>query len=94
MPNYHLFASCGIDKANDVMASPKSINPKKKKIDLDLLYRRTGCRSIKTLLSANQADVWNDTTVNVTTDLISTSDHHIATIKKRLEICLRNQILI
>ena len=41
-----------------------------------------GCRNIKTLLSANQAELWKDTTVVITNDIISENDHHIATIRK------------
>ena len=51
MPNYHLFASAGIDKTQDIKPNTSA---NKKKVDLDLLYRRMGNRSIKTLLSANQ----------------------------------------
>ena len=41
-----------------------------------------GCSNIKTLLSANQAELWEDTTVVISNDIISENDHHIATIKK------------
>jgi len=54
----------------------------KKKICLDLIYQRMGCRSIKTLLSSYQAEVWNDVEIIMKNDIISTSDHDIATIRK------------
>ena len=79
LPNYHLFASCGVAKNNK---SAKTGQPKKKRIPLDTLYKRMGLRSIKTLLSANQAELWNDSEINIIPDLISTSDHNIATIRK------------
>ena len=40
-------------------------------------------RSIKTLLSANQAQVWDDVEVILNNDIISTSNHNKATIKKK-----------
>ena len=80
LPNYHLFALTA-------SFTPSYLNTfsckNKQKIELDLLYRRLGCRSIKTLLSANQADLWDDSTIVVRTDLISSSNHDIATIRKR-----------
>ena len=87
MPNYHLFASNTIDLNANINKLEHNSKTKEentpKSIDLDLLYRQFGCRSIKTLLSANQSDVWKDVTINVNADLISTSDHHIATIRKK-----------
>ena len=80
MPNYHLFASASSDKNPELTPTT---DVKKKKVDLDLLYKRMGCRSIKTLLSSNQAGIWKDVEINVGFDVISTSDHHIATIRKR-----------
>ena len=41
-----------------------------------------GCRNIKTLLSANQDDIWKDTSIVISHDLILENDHHIATIQK------------
>ena len=41
-----------------------------------------GCRNIKTLLSANQAELWKDTTAIISNDIVSENDHHIATIRK------------
>ena len=81
MPNYHLFASA----ANTSQSSPliATHHKNKQKIELDILYRRLGCRSIKTLLSANQDDLWDDSSIIIRTDLISSSDHDIATIRKR-----------
>ena len=80
LPNYHLFAS-------GATSSPSYMNTfsrkNKQKIELDLLYRRLGCRSIKTLLSANHADLWDDSTIVVHAHLLSSSDHDIATIRKR-----------
>ena len=46
------------------------------------MYNRMGCRSIQTLLSANEDSVWDDTTIHVNNDLISMSDHDIARIRK------------
>jgi len=80
MPNYHLFASQVKDGDNTLHKKKSSNN--KQSINLDLLYRRLGCRSVKTLLSANQADVWDDSYITVQNDIISASDHHIATIRK------------
>ena len=78
MPNYHLFASSAKSKIpKDIITSTT-----KTKILLELLYMRMGCRNIKTLLSANQAELWKDTTVVISNDIISENDHHIATIKK------------
>ena len=42
-----------------------------------------GCRSKKTLLSANQAQIWDDVEVILKNDIISTSNHNINTIRKR-----------
>ena len=40
------------------------------------------CRNVKTLLSANQSDVWNDMSVRIAPDIISATDHQIATIRR------------
>ena len=80
MPNYHLFASSASANPNKSTPPQKS---NKKKISLDLLYQRMGCRSIKTLLPANQEQIWDDVEVILKNDIISTSDHNIATIRKR-----------
>ena len=80
MPNYHLFASSANVKSTNLKQKSRQ---QKKSIELDKLYRRLGSRSIKTLLSANQADVWQDQSIIVRNDVISTSDHHIATIRKK-----------
>ena len=80
MPNYHVFASSASDTNNKLIKKEKT---DKKKICLDLIYQRMGCRSIKTLLSSNQAEVWNDVEIIMKNDIISTSDHDIATIRKR-----------
>ena len=80
MPNYHLFASSASANENQLIKREKK---NKKKISLDLIYQRMGCRSIKTLLSANQAEIWNDVEIIMKNDIISTSDHDIATIRKR-----------
>ena len=42
-----------------------------------------GCRSVKTLLSANQEELWDDIQLKIAPDLISDSDHHVATIRKK-----------
>ena len=42
-----------------------------------------GCRSIKILLSTNQAQIWDDVEVILKNDIISTSNHNINTIRKR-----------
>ena len=79
LPNYHLFASQAT--INDNMRKKKTSN--KKKVGIDILYKRLGHRSIKTLLSANKDEVWNDVELQLQPDIISTSDHHIATIRKK-----------
>jgi len=81
MPNYHLFAS-QVKDGDNTLHKKKSPN-NKHSIHLDLLYRRLECISVKTLLSANKADVWDDSYITVQNDIISTSDHHIATIHKQ-----------
>ena len=78
MPNYHLFAS----SAKSTIPTDIRTSPNKIKIPLELLYMRMGCRNIKTLLSANQAELWKDTTIVISNDIISENDHHIATIRK------------
>ena len=80
MPNYHLFASLAKSSDNVLKRKAKS---NKKKIELDLLYQRLGCQSIKILLLANQAELWKDSEIIISNDLISTSDHNIATIQKQ-----------
>ena len=47
------------------------------------MYKRLGHRSIKTLLSSNKDEIWDDTEIKLQNDLVSTSDHYIATIQKR-----------
>ena len=80
MTNYHPFASAAMPKPSSTSAiSAKN----KQKIDLDILYRRLGFRSIKSLLSANQADLWHDSMIVVRTYFISSSNHDIATIRNR-----------
>ena len=83
MPNYHLFASSALSTRNNPI---KLTTIKKQETDLDLLYWCLGCRSIKTLLSANRENLWEDSNIIVRNDLISTSDHHIATICKKNRI--------
>ena len=53
---------------------------------MDLLYQCLGCRSIKTLLLANQANLWANASIIVRNDLILTSDHDIVTIHKQNHI--------
>ena len=80
MPNYHLFASSARTKQNTqtILASTMKIN-----FPLELFYMRTGCRSIKTLLSANQENLWQDVNIIIKNDIISDTDHHIETIRKK-----------
>ena len=89
MPNYHLFTSNTVELNTDIDKLEQDLNTKEKNqlqsIDLDLAYRIFWCESAKTLLSASQFNIWKDATMNVNADLISTSDHHIATIRKKIE---------
>ena len=41
-----------------------------------------GCRNIKTLLSANQEDIWKHITIVISNDIISENDQHTVTIRK------------
>ena len=50
---------------------------------MDLLYKRFGLRSLRTLLSCNEADLWDDVEMYSSPDIISQDDHHIATIRKK-----------
>ena len=80
MPNYHLFASSARTKRNTqtILASTTKTN-----VQLELLYMRTGCRNIKTLLSVNQENLLQDVNIIINNDIISETNHHIATIHKR-----------
>ena len=77
MPNYHLFTLYASQQCKLTVIS----YPQKSKIDLDLRYQRLVCRSIKTLLLANQANLWANASIIVHNDLILTSDHNIVTIR-------------
>ena len=78
MPNYHLFASTASIKLQKTTNMEKN----KSNIPLELLYMRIGCGSIKTLISANTENLWNDINVTLTHDIISETNHHNATIRK------------
>ena len=80
MPNYHLFASSVRIKPNKytIFASTTKIN-----VTLEFLYMRTGCRNIKTLLSANQENSWQDIIIIINNDIVSDTNHHIETIRKK-----------
>ena len=82
MPNYHLLASSA--RTNQKMQNTKAIitSTNKTNIPLKLLYMWTDCRSIKKLLSANQENLWQDVNIIINNDIISDSNHHIATIRK------------
>ena len=83
MPNYHLFASSAYTKQTMKQNKKQQImSTKKINVPLELLYMRTGCRNIKTLLSANQENLWEDINVILNNDIISNTNHHIATIRK------------
>ena len=81
LPNNHLFASQAVAERKVIKLRKTERN--NKEIGLDLFYKRLGHRSIKTFLSANKDDIWDNTEIKLQNDLVSTSDHYIATIQKR-----------
>ena len=76
-----------LHKQNQTQRSKKQkkhiTSTKKNNIPVELLYKRTGFRNIKTLLSANQENLWQDVNIIINNDIISDTNHHIATIHKK-----------
>ena len=77
LPNYHVFPSQAIinEKTNR--------KPNKKNIVIDIIYKRLGYRSIKTLLLANMDKICDDFGLQLQSDIILTSAHHITTFRKK-----------